>query len=50
MTSTHEQLVDLLAQLGDRAVAEKEARRVHAAMLALSRGHDIGQDVGGFYA
>jgi hypothetical protein len=50
MTSTHEQLVDLLAQLGDRAVAEKEACRIHAAMLALSRGHDIGQDDSGFYA
>jgi hypothetical protein len=50
MASIHEQLVELLSQLGDRAIAEKEARRIHAAMLALSRGHDIGQDENGFYA
>src|ERR1700682_5818230 len=50
MASIHEQLVELLSKLGDRAIAEKEARRIHAAMLALSRGHDIGQDDNGFYA
>jgi hypothetical protein len=49
--STHERLVKLLARLGDRAVAEKQARHIHAAMLAaLSRGHDIGQEADGFYA
>jgi hypothetical protein len=51
MASIHEQLVELLSQLGDRAVAKKEACRIHAAMLdALNRGHNIGQDAGGFYA
>jgi hypothetical protein len=48
--SKHEQLVELLSQLGDRAVAEKHARRIHAAVPALSRGYDIGRDQGGFYA
>jgi hypothetical protein len=48
--STHERLVELLAKLGDRAVAEKHARHIHAAVLALSRGYDIGRDQGGFYA
>jgi hypothetical protein len=51
MASIHEQLVELLSKLGDRTVAEKEAYRIHAAMLTvLSRGHDIGQDADGFYA
>src|ERR1700726_3947941 len=48
--SIHEQLVELLSRLGDRAIAEKEARHIHAAMLAVSRGHDIGRDDTGFYA
>jgi hypothetical protein len=48
--SIHEQLVKLLTQLGDRTVAKKEARRIHAAMLALPQGQDIGQDETGFYA
>src|SRR5712672_4250554 len=49
--SIHEQLIELLSQLGDRTVAEKQARHIHAVMLAaLSRGHDIGEDAGGFYA
>ena len=48
--SIHEQLVELLRRLGDRAIAEKEARHIHAAMLAVSRGHDIGRDDAGFYA
>jgi hypothetical protein len=48
--SIHEQLVELLSQLGDRATAKKEARHIHAAMLALNRGYDIGRDVNGFYA
>jgi hypothetical protein len=49
--SIHEQLIELLSQLGDRAVAKKQARHIHAVMLAaLSRGHDIGEDASGFYA
>jgi hypothetical protein len=48
--SKHEQLVELLSQLGDRAIAEKHARYIHAAVLGLSRGYDIGRDQGGFYA
>jgi hypothetical protein len=48
--SVHEQLVELLSQLGDRVVAEEEACKVHAAMLALNRGYDIGRDANGFYA
>jgi hypothetical protein len=51
MASIHEQLVELLSKLGNRAVAKKQARYVHAVMLAaLSRGHDIGEDASGFYA
>jgi hypothetical protein len=48
--SIHQQLVELLGQLGDRAVAEKHARHIHAAVLAASRGHDIGHDDTGYYA
>jgi hypothetical protein len=48
--SIHEQLVELLCQYGDCAIAQKEARHIHAIMLALPRGHDIGQDESGFYA
>jgi len=48
--SIHEQLVGLLCQLGDSALAEKHARHIHAAVLAASRGHDIGQDETGYYA
>jgi hypothetical protein len=48
--SIHEQLVELLTQLGDRAVAKKEARNIHATMLALNRGYHIGRDANGFYA
>jgi hypothetical protein len=43
--SIHEQLIELISQLGDRAVAKKQARHIRAVMLtALSRGRDIGQD------
>jgi hypothetical protein len=42
--SIHKQLVELLSQLGDRTVAEEQAHHVHAAMLALNRGYDIGRD------
>jgi hypothetical protein len=48
--SAREQLVDLLAKLGDRAVAERHARHIHAAVLAASRGHDIGKDETGYFA
>ena len=48
--SVHEQLVELLSQLGDRVVAEDEACKIQAAMLALYRGFDIGRDANGFYA
>jgi hypothetical protein len=48
--SIHEQLVELLCQYGDCAIAQKEAGHIHAIMLALPRGHDIGQDESGFYA
>jgi hypothetical protein len=48
--SIHGQLVELLSQLGDRAVAEKEARHIHAAMIAYSQGYDIGRNADGFYA
>jgi hypothetical protein len=48
--SIHEQLVELLARLGDRAAAEKHARHIHAAVLAASRGHDIGQEDIGYFA
>jgi hypothetical protein len=51
MTKTiHEQLVELLSQLGDRTIAEKEALNIHAAMIALNRGYDIGRNAKGFYA
>jgi len=50
MASIHEQLVESLSQLGDRAVAEREARKIHAAMIAYSQGYDIGRNADGFYA
>lgn len=48
--SIYEQLVELLSRLGDRDVAEKHARRIHAAVRAAARGHDIGHDDTGYYA
>ena len=48
--SLHKRLVEVLSPLGDRAVAEKHARYIHAAVLTASRGHDIGQDDIGYYA
>lgn len=43
-------LVELLAALGERTVAEREARNIHAAILSLGRGYEIGKDRAGFYA
>jgi|SRR4051794_40220313 hypothetical protein len=48
--SIHEQLVEVLAKLGDRDVAEKHARLIRAAVLAASRGHNIGHEDAGYYA
>lgn len=48
--SVHDQLIEVLANYGDRDLAAKHARRIHAAVLAASRGHDIGQDETGYYA
>jgi hypothetical protein len=50
MDPKHDELVKLLSKLGDPIVAEREARRVHAAILQLYRGRDIGRDDQGFYA
>jgi len=49
MASLHD-LIELLGQLGDRTIAEREARKIHAAIRALARGYDIGKDADGFYA
>jgi len=51
MASVHEQLVELLCQLGDRSIAEPWARKIHAVMIANTQGYDIGRNAEeGFYA
>lgn len=48
--SVHERLVEVLSQLGNRAVAKKHAVHIHAAVIATSRGHNIGRDESDYYA
>src|SRR4029079_18575987 len=48
-------LIAALSQLGDPAVAERQAQTIYSVMLKLlasyaSRGHNIGRDAGGFFA
>lgn len=50
MLSKHQQLVELLSDLGKRAIAEKQAIHIHTALLGLYRGRDIGRHDTGFYA
>jgi hypothetical protein len=48
--SIHEQLVEILSRLGDRALAKEHAVHIHTAVIAANRGYDIGQDETGYYA
>ncbi len=50
MSSKHEQLVELLSRLGDRAIAKQWAIHIHTAIFGLYRGYDIGRDENGFYS
>jgi hypothetical protein len=50
VSSKHQQLVELLSRLGDRAIANEWAIHIHSAIYGLYRGYDIGRDDNGFYA
>lgn len=50
MASKHQQLVELLSCLGDRAIARQWAIHIHTAMYGLYRGYDIGRADNVFYA
>jgi hypothetical protein len=47
----HGELLELLARWGDRTIAEEQAPKIHAAMLMLARGQDIGREADtGYFA